>query len=223
LLIHRNFVNLLNKRIKGRENFVLILEIYNKLIKFEAISFLKQSLIKFIVKSPDELHPHNKESRREFEKAINLLEIINNIIKNQEMIFIRSFLKKRFSLETMFENIDSWISRLGEIENNDSTYDAQDFDELRDYTYIDLTNLYIQIYLTPYYSDITTKELVKNIYKLSRIYLEKLNNFNNSADFDDNRSFRKSEMKFLLCYWRKFFGMFKRMFDFLQDRNLGQR
>jgi hypothetical protein len=107
LLILRNFVNLLNKRIKGRENFVLILEIYNKLIKFEAISFLKQSLIKLIVKNPNDLYPHNKESRRDFEKAINLLEIVHSIIKGQEMIFIRSFLKKRFPLETMFENIDS--------------------------------------------------------------------------------------------------------------------
>ena len=43
LLIYRRFVNALNKRVGGKSNFVLLLEIYNKLIKFEAISFLKQS------------------------------------------------------------------------------------------------------------------------------------------------------------------------------------
>ena len=82
-------MNLLNKRVHGKENFVIILEIYNKLIKFEAVSFLKHSLLKLIMKNMQQVHSAGQRTRREFEAALNLQEIIYSIINNQEMHYIR--------------------------------------------------------------------------------------------------------------------------------------
>ena len=133
---YREFVNTLNKRVKGKENLVLILEIYNKLIKFEAISFLKQSLTKLVVKNPEDLHTFDKTSRREFEKSLNLQEIIYSIIYNQEMVFIRNYLKEIFKFGDLFEEIEKSIDQLDEIEKEDHSYDAQDYDELREFQYL---------------------------------------------------------------------------------------
>ena len=65
-IFYRKFVNSLNKRIKGYENSVLILEIYNKLIKFEAVSFLKPALIKLTMQNTEEIHSYDKEKQERF-------------------------------------------------------------------------------------------------------------------------------------------------------------
>ena len=132
---------------KGKENFVLILEIYNKLIKFEAISFLKQSLLKLIMENPQDIHSYDKETRRDFEKSQNLQEILFSIIYDQEKEFTRNYLKGQFPLHGMFDEIDRSIERLEMIEKDgaDTYYDSQDYDELKDYQYFDLIAIYAQV------------------------------------------------------------------------------
>ena len=138
-------MNTLSKRIKGEDNFIVILKIYNKLIKFEAISFLKQSLIKLVMKSPEDIHTFDKETRREFEKCLNLQEILYSVINNQEVTFTRDFLVSHFPLSGMIDEIDNSLERLNEIEKEDDSYDAQDYDELRDYQCFDLIKIYVQV------------------------------------------------------------------------------
>ena len=56
MIFYRKFVNLLDKRGQGKENYLIILQIYKKLIKFEAASFLKNLLLKYIMKNMNEVY-----------------------------------------------------------------------------------------------------------------------------------------------------------------------
>ncbi|CAI2387002.1 unnamed protein product [Moneuplotes crassus] len=221
----RQFVNSLNQRIRNSENFVLILEIYNKLIKFEAISFLKQSLTKLIMSTPEDIHSHDKETRRDFEKAQNLQEIIYSIIQDQEKVFTRDFLAQHFPLEKAFNEICSSIDRLNEIEETekDKKYDSQDYDELRDYQYIDLLNIYTQLYFHERYSNITKSELEECMTTLTSQYLQKLNDFNSVSDFDQPDNIKNSSMKFLLIYCRSFFKRMEKHYKFIAEKDLTSR
>jgi hypothetical protein len=215
----RQFTSSLNKRIKSQENFVLILEIYNKLIKYEASSFLKQSLIKMIMKRPEDIHSYGKETRRQFEKSQNFQEILFSIIRNNEMLFIREFLKKEFPLAGIFDEIEKSNECLNTIEKEDDSYDAQEYDELRDFQYIDLIKIYVELYLHPQYSDIKLKELVIIFTQLSLQYLKKLTKFNDEADFYDT-NFKKSDLKYFMIYIKFFFSGLKRYREIQLDRKL---
>lgn len=208
----------MNKRVKG--NLSILLEIYNKLIKFEAISFLKQSLMKFILKTPGAILSYDKETRKDFEKSLNIQEIIYSVIFNQEMIFVREFLKSYFPLSEFFDIIDNSISKLEALNATDEEYDDQDYDELKDYQYVALINIYTQLYLSPSHSD-TDKDELLYIYDsyLSNIYIQKLNSFNNRTDFEDPSTYKKSEFKFLLDYMQKFFISIKKYIELsLEDK-----
>jgi hypothetical protein len=137
----------------------LILEIYNKLIKFQGLSFLKKSLTKLIVDKPSNLHSHSKSTLNEFEKALNLQEITVSILQSEKMMFIRNFLKEEFPLKDSIPMIEDSIYALKVIEETESDHDDQDFEELRDCQYLDLTNLYVQLYLTPGYSETPIVEM----------------------------------------------------------------
>ena len=97
------------------------------------------------MKNPEDIHTFDKETRREFEKSLNLQEIIYSIINNQEMVFTRDFLVSHFPLSGMIDEIDNSLERLNEIEKEDDSYDAQDYDELRDYQCFDLIKIYVQV------------------------------------------------------------------------------
>ena len=125
----------------------------------------------------------------------------------------------------MFDEIESSILNLDHIEESDdtSTYDAQDYEELRECQYISLINIYAQLYLNPMYSDTTKSELVSHFFPLATIYIDKLNDFREKADFDKVKGFRKSELKFLMIYMKGFVNGFKRYLDALHDRDLSLR
>ena len=117
---------------------------------------------------------------------------------------ILDFFKKQFPLTDLFKEIDESIDSLNTIANEDNTYDLQDYEELREYQYIDLLNIYAQLYLHPEYSENNRKELSSILYNLAHKYIEKLNDMNSKADFDFNTGFKKSELKFLLIYMKIF-------------------
>lgn len=157
----KHFVNALNERIGAEENFVILLEIYNKLIRFDSMSFLKKPLIKLILDQPELIHTHTKETRQEFEKALNIQEILFSILSHQNMFFIRDYLKSFFPAEGFYRIVDASIVKLDELEPNDDYYDAQDYDELRDYQHVALLNLYNQLYLHVSFSTFEREELIK--------------------------------------------------------------
>ena len=124
---------------------------------------------------------------------------------NQEMIFVREFLKDYFPLERFFEILNQSIEKIDFLENNDDNddniWDAQDFDELRDYQYIAHINIYMQLYLNDSYSHTDKNDLFEVFHKIiGPQYINKLNDFNNRTDFESSDSFKKSKLKFLLDY-----------------------
>lgn len=64
----------------NQQNFVVLLEIFNKLIKFEAVSFLKQPLTKLVLDYPDFIITHDKDIIRDFIRGLNTQEIIFSVI-----------------------------------------------------------------------------------------------------------------------------------------------
>mmetsp|Transcript_29160 Transcript_29160/g.33357 ORF Transcript_29160/g.33357 Transcript_29160/m.33357 type:complete len:821 (-) Transcript_29160:2783-5245(-) len=214
----RQFVNGLNKRIGGKENFVILLEIYNKLIKFESISFLKHSLAKLILTSAEDFYTYTKTTRKEFEKSLNIQEIIYSIIYDQKMLFMRDFLKTYFPLNGMFDMIEKSIANLEVLESKDNEYDSQDYDEFRDYQYMDLIDIYEQLYFSTENSN-TEREDIFNSFSecIAPKYIEMMNNFNMEADFEDSSSFRKSELKFLMIYMQNFCSSLKKYTEALNE------
>ena len=118
------------------------------------------------------------------------------------MVFVREFLKDYFPLERFFEILDQSIEKINFLENNDvSTWDAQDFDELRDYQYIAHINIYMQLYLNESYSHTDKNDFFEVFYKIiGPQYVDMLNDFNIQTDFESPDSFKKSKLKFLLNY-----------------------
>lgn len=174
------------------------------------------------MKNPNEIHSYGKETRREYEKSQNLQEILYNIIKNNEILFIRDFLKKQFPLEDMFDEIDQSIQTLNELEDKhakEDTFDSQDYDELRDFQYTDLLKIYIELYFHPHYSEIGLNELGVLFSQLSSEYIKRLNKFNSEVDFLDN-NFKKSELKYLIIYIKNFFQNFKHYREIQLDKKL---
>ena len=220
----QQFVTSIHKRINDKDNFVLILEIYNKLIKFDAISFLKQSLLRLIMNTPSDIHSHDKETRREFEKSQNLQEILFSIIKNQEKEFTRDYFKNLFPLEGMFDEIDKSINKLNEIEENneDDNYDEQDYDELRDYQYFDLISIYSQLYLHPSYSHTSKEDLDEAMRYLVGVYSNKIQDFANLL-YDNPESVKLSDSKFIMVYLRGFFEKFEKYYNYIVDKTLQSR
>jgi len=72
----RRFINSLYKRVGNEQNVALILKIFNKMIKFDSISFLRQSLAKPILQSLQKIHTYEMETRYEFEKTLSIQEIV---------------------------------------------------------------------------------------------------------------------------------------------------
>jgi hypothetical protein len=181
------------------------------------------ALVKLILDNPENVYSYNKENRNKFEMALNIQEIIFNILSNQEMMFTRDFLKQFFTIEKFFELIDKSISKLDELELQDNEYDEQDYEDLRDWTYIALINIYHQLYFNINYSHVEKESVAQKFNDIiGPIYKNKLNEFNNSTDFDDQETYKKSELKFLVKYMTKLMDSMKRYAEKLKDDQLNR-
>ena len=207
-----------------KENFVILLEIFNKLIKFQAFSFLRQPLTRLVLDKPEFIVSYDKDVERDFVRALNTQEIIYSIISNKKMKFMRKFLKSYFPLKDMLKHIESSVQKLGELEDkykdSNRNMDTEDYDELRDYQYFDLVNIYIQVYLNTKYST-TNKEDVANDFSsfISIHYTEMLNNFNFKSDFSDPSTFKKSTFRFLMIYMKAFIANLLQYLNFSVDHS----
>ena len=201
-----------------KENFVILLEIFNKLIKFQAFSFLRQPLTRLILDKPEFIVSYDKDVERDFVRALNTQEIIYSIISNKKMKFMRKFLKSYFPLKDMLKHIESSVQKLGELEDkykdSNRNMDTEDYDELRDYQYFDLVNIYIQVYLNTKYST-TNKEDIANdfVSYISVDYIQMLNNFNQNSDFSNLSTVKRSTLRFLMIYMNLFLISMKRFMN----------
>lgn len=74
----QSFVNSLSKRKSNErsENFRILLEIYNKLLNFERMSFIRDSIIRIAFDNTEIVVASSKETREEFETSLNFQEIV---------------------------------------------------------------------------------------------------------------------------------------------------
>ena len=75
----------MNKRKGNKNNFKILLEIYDKLLDFERMSFSKDSIIKYIFDNPEMLTTYDKNDRDDFEISLNLQEIIFHILATNQL------------------------------------------------------------------------------------------------------------------------------------------
>ena len=75
----------MNKRKGNKNNFKILLEIYDKLLDFERMSFIKDSIIKYIFDNPEMLTTYDKNDRDDFEISLNLQEIIFHILATNQL------------------------------------------------------------------------------------------------------------------------------------------
>jgi hypothetical protein len=81
----RSFVNSLNKRRGCKENFAILLEIYDNLLDYERMSFIKDSIIEMVFKDSNLLKTDDKRTRQEFLISLNLQEIIFHVLSSSEL------------------------------------------------------------------------------------------------------------------------------------------
>ena len=111
----------------------------------------------------------------------------------------------------MISHILLCIKKLDQFEHTSKDYTAQDIDELRDDQYIDLVNIYIQVYLNPKYSDSNKEQIAREFVDfIAPAYLEIQSNFNSNSDFKDMSTFHKSALRFYLIYMQNFITSLKR-------------
>ena len=218
--LYRYFVNWLRSRIKNTENFTILLEIFNKLIKFDAFAFIRQPLTKLIINSPEYIVTFDQKNEKDFIRALNTQEIIYNLILNQNMKYMRMFIKSYFHFNEMLSILDKSISKIDELEINSAKMGFQELEELKDTQYFNLINIYIQIYLNSKHSDSDKETIAKEFSdKIAPQYIEMLNNFNSSTDFKDLGSLNKSKLRFLMIYMQYYILNLKSYLNLSDENN----
>ena len=218
--LYRYFVNWLRSRIKNTENFTILLEIFNKLIKFDAFAFIRQPLTKLIINSPEYIVTFDQKNEKDFIRALNTQEIIYNLILNQNMKYMRMFIKSYFHFNEMLSILDKSISKIDELEINSAKMGFQELEELKDTQYFNLINIYIQIYLNSKHSDSDKETIAKEFSdKIAPQYIEMLNNFNSSTDFKDLGSLNKSKLRFLMIYMQYYILNLKSYLNMSDENN----
>ena len=90
----------------NQSNFVILLDIYNKLMDFETMGKIKKSLIKLILEHPEMLDHSKKKDRPAFEASLNVKEILFHILNNQELSYTRDSFISFFPLEDFINRLE---------------------------------------------------------------------------------------------------------------------
>jgi len=86
----QEFIEHLDKRKGCDENFIWLLEIYQIMIDIDSMSQIRSSLLRLILKSPEMLRADlNVESVRQFDQAINVMRILAQVLKTQDILQAR--------------------------------------------------------------------------------------------------------------------------------------
>ena len=109
----------------------------------------------------------------------------------------------------MFKHISLSVERLDQLEElgkiSDNNSNVDDYDELRDYQYFDLINIYTQVYLNTKFSTSNKEDIANDfISSISIDYIKMLNDFNLRSEFSNPNTFKKSTLRFLMIYMQAF-------------------
>jgi hypothetical protein len=130
------------------------------------------------------------------------------------MTSFRELQKENFPLGDFFTIIDKSIDKLDDLQPKDKAYDAQDYDELKEYQYIAIINIYTQLYFSINYSDTDIDVLLSAFNDiLVPEYIKRIDEFTSRVDLNNTNSYKRSEMNFLINYMQSFFINIKRFIE----------
>jgi len=197
------FVSCLNKRMGNQSNFVILLDIFNKLMDFESMGKIKKSLIKLILGNKDMLNASNSTNSAEFEASINVKEILVHILKNQELSYTRDSFVECFPLEEMIDRLKESLNALNHIqsEEEDEDQDEQEYEEFRESHQMVMVELYSILHLDKSNENLDFDTIVQLFNeKIQPFYNERLDYFINKVDLEKREDYKLSEIKLLVLH-----------------------
>lgn len=221
----KSFINQLNKRMGHPSNFVVLLDIFNKLMDYETSGTIRKSLVKLLLKQPEKLDSANAKNIAEYEASINVKEILFHILTNQELSYTKDSFILLFPLSNFVERLNSSLEKLDELEKNEENedYDAQEYEELRESQQKVLIELYSHLHFNKNEVSIDISDVIDFFNNgIVPDYEEKLDRFLEEVDFDDRESYRLSEIKLVLLHYQILIKNIRECADAVYEKQLSR-
>jgi len=141
------------------------------------------------------------------------------------MHFLRDAIKNCFPFEDMFDEIEKSIGRINELESEDmNKSDPTEFEDMRESQYVNLLNIYLELYLDPRNTDTDPEEVMGPLVsKLAPSFIEKVKNFREKFKIEDTTSYKMSELKYLVMYMQSFKNEFTKYMKKINDATLSKK
>ena len=201
----KSFIQNLNKRMGHESNFVVLLDIFNKLMDYETVGTIKSSLVKLILRQPEKLDSDNANNSAEFEASINVKEILYHILSNKELSYTREKFMDLFPLEIFVDRLNASLEKLEllEKEEDDEEQDEQAYEELRESQQKALIDLYANLHFNINESKIEIGEVIDFFNNfIAPDYEQKIDRLLDEVDFEDRESYRLSEIKLVVIHYQ---------------------
>lgn len=219
------FIQNLNKRMGNQSNFVILLDIYNKLMDFETMGKIKKSLIKLILEHPEMLDHSKKKDRPAFEASLNVKEILFHILNNQELSYTRDSFISFFPLEDFINRLEKPLNLLEKLENEeeDEDVDEQEYEEFRESHQQVVIDLYSNLHFDKRRSDVNVERIMTFFHEqIGPYYEEKLDYCINEVDLDDPDSYKLSQIKLVILHMQILISHIKECVELVYDKQLSR-
>jgi hypothetical protein len=200
-----SFLQSLNKRIGNEENFVILLDIFNKLMDYESSGKIRKSLVKLILKHPEMLDSTNVKTRAQLEASINVKEILYHILKNQGLKYTRDSFVSLFKMNELIDRLEKSLSILDDLEKKeeDEEIDHQEYEELRESQQQVIVDIYCNLHFNKTNEDVDLQAIIEFFSEqIEPYYRQKLDYFINEVDLLDRESYRLSQIKLLILHFQ---------------------
>jgi hypothetical protein len=195
----------LNKRIGNEENFVILLDIFNKLMDYESSGKIRKSLVKLILKHPEMLDSSNVKTRAQLEASINVKEILYHILKNQGLKYTRDYFVTQFKMNELIDRLEKSLGILDKLEKNekDKEIDDQEYEELRESQQQVIVDIYCNLHFNKTNEDVDLQAIIEFFSEqIEPYYSQKLDYFINDVDLHDRESYRLSQIKLIILHFQ---------------------
>jgi len=228
------FIQNLNKRMGHASNFVILLDIFNKLMDFETSGKVKKSLIKLILEHPEMLESSKNGNVAEFEASVNVKEILFHILNNQELSYTRDSFISLFPMEEFVDRLDSSLKLLDTLEednNEDANEDddreedvkKEEYEELRNSHQKVLVSLYCNLHFNKNDPNVDIEKIMNTFQDdIAPYYHEKLDNFLKNVDITDSSNYKMSEVRLLASHLQILVKSINDCLRTIKDRKLSR-
>ena len=173
------FVASLHKRIGHKSNFVILLEIYNKLINYESEDTVKSFLLKAISGKPEMLAGENQDDLEDYLAAVNSKEVLLNILfggetspsgatsaaLNTALAYSIDTFISSFKLTDMLSKIEKSMEKFDFLYQTKDENMNIDYDDICEREQNVTVMLYSSMYLNKYSEHFSAIDLVRYFYQ----------------------------------------------------------